>query len=115
MLNGRKLVGSAQVRRRFSLLQHGSILFQPQVEALLACLSLTDQQRGAGRIDMAESVAGLDDLGREINWRDLASAITRAFVKEFGWQAIPSRLSPAESEAARIRASKPMLLNTALA
>src|SRR5205823_2859721 len=40
LLNGRKLVGSAQVRKGSALLQHGSILIEPRVDALMACLGL---------------------------------------------------------------------------
>src|SRR5881398_2718711 len=43
LLHGRKLVGSAQMRRGGGLLQHGSILIEPRIDKLLACL-----QRPAG-------------------------------------------------------------------
>src|SRR6266568_985857 len=38
LLPGRKLVGSAQMRRGGGLLQHGSILIEPRIDKLLACL-----------------------------------------------------------------------------
>ncbi len=42
LLQGRKLVGSAQVRRGGGLLQHGSILIEPRLDKLMACLHRTD-------------------------------------------------------------------------
>src|SRR2546422_2374683 len=42
LLQGRKLVGSAQVRRAGALLQHGSIVIEPRIETLVACLQLDD-------------------------------------------------------------------------
>src|ERR1700682_1208430 len=74
LLDGRKLVGSAQVRRATAILQHGSILLEPRIvrllgargilsepriERLLACLRLPDGP--AERI--ADGVAGLDEVG----------------------------------------------------
>jgi lipoate-protein ligase A len=98
LLDGRKLVGSAQVRRRNALLQHGSILFQPQVEELLACLSLSERQRNEWRMEMVDSVAGLAQIRPDISVADLASALTAGFVKEFGWPSMSSRLTQAEHE-----------------
>src|SRR3982074_1947256 len=40
LLAGRKLVGSAQMRRGGALLQHGSILIEPRIETLARCLRL---------------------------------------------------------------------------
>lgn len=82
LFEGRKLVGSAQVRRNGSLLQHGSVLFQPQMTELLACLRLDPGDRDRLRGAMAAGVAGLDQAGiftpREVG-QALAAGMAAAF------------------------------------
>src|SRR5437764_9152119 len=60
LLQGRKLVGSAQMRRGGGLLQHGSILIEPRIDRLMACLHPTDR---AGSRGLEDRVAGLAELG----------------------------------------------------
>src|SRR5207302_544137 len=66
LLGGRKLVGSAQVRRAGALLQHGSIVIEPQIDTILGCLRLNPEAGGeVGRRRLETAVAGLaevDDL-----------------------------------------------------
>src|SRR5438128_7609979 len=62
LLRGRKVVGSAQVRRAGALLQHGSIVIEPRIETLVACLRLDDDpMTAAGRL--GGGVAGLAEAG----------------------------------------------------
>ena len=49
LLRGRKVVGSAQVRRAGALLQHGSIVIEPRMATLVACLRLDDDPMTATR------------------------------------------------------------------
>src|SRR2546426_8535464 len=60
LLHGRKLVGSAQMRRGRGVLQHGSILIEPRMDTLLACLHRTD---GHGSRGLEGGGAGLGGLG----------------------------------------------------
>lgn len=83
LFHGRKLVGSAQVRRNGCLLQHGSILFQPQVDELLACLRLDPEQRDRQRVAMAAGVAGLDQAGR-FTPADVGRALAAGMAAAFG-------------------------------
>src|SRR5216684_7091332 len=46
LLQGRKLVGSAQMRRGGGILQHGSILIEPRIDRLRACLRLPQDSAG---------------------------------------------------------------------
>src|SRR5437763_12102382 len=75
LLQGRKLVGSAQMRRGGGLLQHGSILIEPRIDKLLACLHRTD---GEGSRGLEEGVAGLGELGVTAPG-PIAAAIRAAF------------------------------------
>src|SRR5919204_280467 len=85
LLHGRKLVGSAQVRRSDALLQHGSILIEPRIAIMLRCLRLpiavTPAGEGSSRID--EGVIGLEEVGLS-DPATIAGAIATAFEREFG-------------------------------
>jgi lipoyl(octanoyl) transferase len=84
LLDGRKLVGSAQVRRGTALLQHGSILIKPRIAALLACLRLPDDSAagtgfsGSGADRIEASVAGLAEAG-VTDPAQIAAAVAQAF------------------------------------
>jgi lipoate-protein ligase A len=87
LLDGRKLVGSAQMRRGGGLLQHGSILIEPRLAKLRACLLLPEDSAGSsdgeGWERIEERVAGLAEV--EVSEpAQIAGAIARAFGARFG-------------------------------
>jgi lipoate-protein ligase A len=95
LLDGRKLVGSAQVRRATAILQHGSILIEPRIDRLLACLWLPD----APDARIEDGVAGLAEVG-DFDPARIAGALADAFAEEFGVRLVPGRLGPDERRAA---------------
>ncbi|TME84969.1 MAG: lipoate--protein ligase family protein [Chloroflexi bacterium] len=97
LLHGRKLVGSAQMRRGGGLLQHGSILIEPRLDKLLACLHRTDSGGSRG---LAEGVAGLAELGVS-DPGSIACAVGAAFAAGFRVGLVEAPLRPDEEEAAR--------------
>lgn len=104
LLYGRKLVGSAQVRRAGALLQHGSILIEPRIDKLLACLRL-DEATSAGRREdpgkgIEGSVAGLAEVGH-FEPAGIAGAVAEAFADRFGVAIVPQTLMPNEVASAR--------------
>ena len=102
LLHGRKLVGSAQVRRAGALLQHGSIVIEPRMATLVACLRLDeDPKMVAGRLD--GSVAGLAEAGA-FEPASIAGAIAGAVAGEFDVLLAPGCLTEAESGAAGLLA-----------
>jgi lipoyl(octanoyl) transferase len=102
LLDGRKLVGSAQVRRAAAVVQHGSILIEPRIDRMLNCLRLPDNP--AGRID--EGVAGLAEVG-DFEPAQIAAALADAFAAEFGVRLLKTPLRTDESRvAAALAASK---------
>src|SRR5438067_7976157 len=96
LLQGRKLVGSAQMRRGGGLLQHGSILIEPRIDKLLACLQ---RPAGVSSRGLEEAVAGLAERGVTDPGR-IASAIGAAFAAGFGVGLAGDSLRPDEEEAA---------------
>jgi lipoyl(octanoyl) transferase len=100
LLGGRKLVGSAQVRRGGALLQHGSIVIEPRIDALLGCLRISEADRGpAARARLHNSVAGLAEVG-DLDPTRLAKVLAAAFGRQFGVRVIPGRLQRDELDAA---------------
>jgi lipoate-protein ligase A len=100
LLGGRKLVGSAQVRRATGILQHGSILIEPRIDRLLACLRLP----GGSADGIEDSVAGLAEVG-DFEPAAIAVALADAFVEEFGATLVRSPLRPDERRAAEALAA----------
>jgi lipoate-protein ligase A len=95
LLHGRKLVGSAQVRRATAILQHGSVLIEPRLDRLRSCLRLRDGE--ASRVE--DGVAGLAEVG-DFAPTAIAAALADAFAQEFGVHLIPGQLRPDERTAA---------------
>ena len=95
LLDGRKLVGSAQVRRAAAILQHGSILIEPRTARLLACLRLPEgRERGL----IEDGVAGLAEVGNFEPAR-IAGALADAFGEGFGVTVALGALRPDERRA----------------
>ncbi|HXM53387.1 MAG TPA: lipoate--protein ligase family protein [Candidatus Binatus sp.] len=102
LLHGRKLVGSAQMRRGGGLLQHGSILIEPRIDKLTACLRLSDavgSSAGEGPERIEDGVAGLAELGLTEPPR-IAAALGDAFAARFGVRLVAGSLGQDELAAA---------------
>lgn len=95
---GRKLVGSAQARRRGAVLQHGSIPLADDGERLAAVLRLEGE---AARLEAREalgrtSVSLAEILGAVPETERLVQALAAGFSRALGVRLVPGRLSPAE-------------------
>ncbi len=92
-VNGKKVVGSAQLRREGIVLQHGSILFHLDQELYQKVLNKQQGSAAANRLpDLGKKAAGLLDLGYDISYERM----TRALVKAFS-MIIPAVFSSRES------------------
>lgn len=104
-VDGRKIVGSAQMRRGGAILQHGSIPLRIDLEEHAEILG------GPGGADAAvlrHAALGVGDaLGREVSFAELAAAVEAGFAQAFGLELIPEDLSPGErARAERLVADK---------
>jgi lipoyl(octanoyl) transferase len=102
---GRKVVGSAQLRRKSALLQHGSIVLQaspPMLSDLLA-----DQKEGSGHADDAKRPGSLFELaGRSLTVSEFNQAFKSGFGQAFGISFYDGSLSDVElDEAASLKTS----------
>jgi lipoate-protein ligase A len=95
----RKLVGSAQLRRRGAFLQHGSVLVRAEPERLARALGLAHPPRGF--TDLTRATGGTPDPSA------VDRALVRGFESTFGVRAAPGTLTTSEIEhATRLRARK---------
>lgn len=103
-VQGRKLVGSAQVRRHGAVLQHGSVLLDLDPEKLTAVLTPPGQEHRAAA--MARYLAGRaisirEALGREAGFEEVSRALADGWAKALDLQLTAGGLTPREEELAR--------------
>jgi lipoate-protein ligase A len=96
--DGKKLVGSAQARRKEGMLQHGSLPLYGDLTRILQVLVYPDE---AARIRAAErllehATTVETALGRIVTWEEAAQAFTIAFKSVFNLELQPSDLTLAE-------------------
>ncbi len=104
---GRKVVGSAQVRKRGIILQHGSVPLHIRVEDHLAVMP----GRGVSRRSeeqLSEAAQGIaQTLAQRISFEQLARALARGYEEAFQMSLEPGELTAAEQvRAAELRETK---------
>lgn len=84
---GKKIIGSAQVRKNGIILQHGSIPFRFNVRKVVSCLK-TSSEEHAKRIEnlLSKKAAGICEvLGRGIHREELEEHLVLGFQEVLGW------------------------------
>lgn len=102
-VGGRKLIGSAQVRRGSRLLQHGSLPLCGDISRICDALAYPDEAaRLAAKSHVQTRAITLNDAlgGRTITWRDAADALADGFREAFDVELVPADLTSAERDAA---------------
>jgi lipoate-protein ligase A len=96
---GKKLIGSAQARKKEGVLQHGTFPLHGDLTRITQVLAFPDEQARTAaaqkllqRATTAETVAG-----RVIPWETAAQAFIHAFESELGIKLQPGDLTPAEN------------------
>ena len=108
-IGGRKLIGSAQVRRQGALLQHGTIPLRGDIGRICDALAfdsveIRERERESVRL-RATTLA--ETLGREVRWREAADAVIAGFQAAFAVQMVAGELSDWERErASALRAER---------
>jgi lipoate-protein ligase A len=80
-VNGRKLIGSAQARRREGVLQHGSLPLSGDLARITRALVFADEsaREAAARRLLARATTLEGALGRPVSWEAAAQAFIRGF------------------------------------
>ena len=109
-VNGKKLIGSAQVRRRGMVLQHGTLPLTGDLTRIFACLR-TDGKHSAqpepsstrwGDWLLARACTLEQALGREVSFGDAADALAQGFASALNLQLVSGDLTKDESSRAEL-------------
>lgn len=101
-IDGKKLVGSAQARRKEGVLQHGSLPLTGDLTRITQVLKFAhpkDRQEAAERIWQRATTVERT-LGHLVEWQDAAQAFTEAFAQTLNLQLLPASLTPGEGQRA---------------
>ncbi len=105
----KKLLGSAQVRKRRVVLQHGTLPLVGDIGRICDALGFdSDEERQRVRARVHQRATTVHDvLGREVGWEEAARAMARGFAEALNLALEESPLTPSESElAAKLRGEK---------
>jgi lipoate-protein ligase A len=105
----RKLLGSAQVRKRGVVLQHGTLPLAGDLARICDVLVLeSDAVRAQVRARVHQRAAtAAEVLGREVSWEEAAAALARGFAEALNLELSKGALSDHEQAlAAQLRAEK---------
>jgi len=103
---GRKVVGSAQVRREGGILQHGSIPIAIDLAEQTAVMPGGDR-RVASQVLAGAAMSVSELLGRDVSYEELADAVARGFAEALGVALREGELSAEERATADcLRADK---------
>lgn len=97
LVNGRKICGSAQVRKRGGFLQHGLLLldFNPVKTADVLLPRCSSEQV----LQLEQSVTSVHkELAQAIDTREICARIKKGFIEELGIRLEEGTLSPAEQK-----------------
>jgi lipoate-protein ligase A len=97
-IHGRKLVGSAQARKREGILQHGTMPLSGDLTRITQALCFKDEderQHAAARLK-ARATTIEAELGRQVSWDEAVLAFVSAFQQELAIKLSPGSLSTAE-------------------
>jgi len=101
-LDGKKLVGSAQVRRRGMVLQHGSLPLTGDLTRIFRALSLPEAERAAlGRQLLARATTLQRGLGRTVSFKEAAEALATGFARALNLTLQPAPLTEYEESLAQ--------------
>ncbi|MCU0495834.1 MAG: lipoate--protein ligase family protein [Anaerolineae bacterium] len=102
-VNGRKLIGSAQVRRKNGVLQHGSLPLSGDLGRICDALAYPDAiTREQAKHKVYQRAITLEEaLGRVIDWQIVADAIVEGFRSAFDYAFVVDSLSLSEQRYAQ--------------
>lgn len=101
-VNGKKIIGSAQARKKVGILQHGSLPLAGDLTRITDALVYPSDdirsQAGQTLLEKADTVYGI--LGKEISWERAAAAFQEAFSEVLHLDLVAAPLTEEEIERA---------------
>ncbi len=100
--DGRKLVGSAQLRRRGGVLQHGTLPLHGDVSNICDALQFPDATaRDMAKLNVRKRAATLQDaLGVIVSWEEVVNALMQGFCDVFNVDFVHDTLTDEEKKQA---------------
>jgi len=97
-VKGKKIVGSAQVRKKEIVLQHGSLLIELEKDKLFSVFNFPSVQVRE-RLKVRFNATSLEEiLKRKINFSELSEILPRGFEEEFGVKLTEGKLTEQEEK-----------------
>ena len=97
-VEGKKIVGSAQVRKGGVVLQHGSLLIKLEKDKLFPIFNFPSVQI-KDRLKFKFNATSLEEiLKRKINFSELSEILPQGFEEEFGVRLVESKLTSQEEK-----------------
>lgn len=99
-VDGKKLIGSAQARKREGVLQHGSLPLTGDITRICQALVFENEagREEASKRLFARAATVESALGRQVSWETAAQAFIHAFERQLGLKLERGELSRSESE-----------------
>ena len=96
--DGRKISGNAQTRKMKTVLQHGTILTDVDVDKMFSLLRVPNEKIKDKMIaDVKQRVTSIKHiLGGMVSFNDAAEAMKKGFEEEFNIELVDGELTPAE-------------------
>jgi lipoyl(octanoyl) transferase len=97
-VDGKKLIGSAQARKKEGVLQHGSLPLSGDLARICDALIFEDEsaRRDASKRLLARAATVESALGRAVSWEAAAQAFIHAFEAQLGFSFERGKLSESE-------------------
>lgn len=94
----KKLIGSAQARKKNGVLQHGSIPLFGDISRIIEVLSFSDDLiKQNAKISLLQRATTIkESLGKDISWFEFASAISEGFHQKLGINFVNDTLTKPE-------------------
>ena len=98
--NGRKISGNAQTRKQKTVLQHGTILMDVDVEKMFSLLKVPDEKIKDKMIaDVKQRVTSINHvLGEKISFENVAECMKEGFEEEFNVELIEGTMTKEEKK-----------------
>ena len=105
-VEGKKIIGSAQARKKEGILQHGTLPLKGDLTRIIQVLkySNSDQRDQAAGVLLQKATTVNTVLGREVSWDEAATAFQAGFQNSLNLNFAQSDLSSSEKEAAQLLA-----------
>jgi lipoate-protein ligase A len=80
---GKKLIGSAQLRRKKIVLQHGTLPLYGNLNRIIAILALSDEEQAAQAELLPQRATTLETaLGKTLTFQDVVPALAEGFAQQ---------------------------------